>query len=196
MKGLSKKEMEILLLLLKDIAASYNSSNMAKKIGITPAGAFKAMKKLEKAGLIAGKRMGKAIFYRIRLEDQYALRTMEALLMQEARENALRWLEEFKELCQHAEIVLLFGSAVRNPKNANDIDILVITEKGNAAIDNIIKERKKIAIKPIHVIKSSLKELSKSIKEKNEAMLNIIRHCYVLHGYEKLLEVVKDVAGG
>ncbi len=192
MKGLSDKEIEILLLLIKDISNDYNSNNITKKIAITSAGAFKAMKNLEKKKLIIGKRMGKAIFYKVNLEDYYTFRTMETLLINEAREKASRWLDEFNDLYKHTEIVMIFGSIVKNPKNANDIDLLIISKK-NDIIDNIIKERRTISTRPIHVIKKTLNDFNESLKSRDEILLNIIQSCYILNGYDKLLEVIKNV---
>lgn len=192
MKGLSDKEIEILLLLIKDISNDYNSNNITKKIAITSAGAFKAMKNLEKKKLIVGKRMGKAIFYKVNLEDYYTFRTMETLLMNEAREKASRWLDEFNDLYKYTEIVMIFGSIVKNLKNVNDIDLLIISEKGrNNALNKIIKERRIISTRPIHFIKKTLNDLNESLKRRDEIILNIIKSCYVLHGYDRLLEVLR-----
>ena len=192
MKGLSDKEIEILLLLVKDISNNYNSNNITKKINITSAGAFKAMKNLEKKKLIVGKRLGKAIFYKVNLEDYYTFRIIETLLIDESREKASRWLNEFKELNKHSEIVLIYGSIIRDQKKAGDIDLLVIS-KNKKEVDKIIQERRMISTRPIHAIKRSYQELREDLKNKNEIILNIISSCYVLHGYDKLLEGIKNV---
>jgi len=193
MEGLSNKEIEILLILLKDISTDYNSNNITKKIKITPAGAFKAMKNLEKRKLIIGKRMGKAIFYKVNLKDYYTFRTIETLLIDEARIKASRYIFEFKDLFKHTEIVIIFGSIIKNSKKANDIDLLTVFKKENIIINKIIKERKLISTKPIHIIKQTSKDLENNLKKKDKVILNIIKNGYVLSGYEKLLEVIKNV---
>ena len=192
MKSLTNKEIEILLILLKDISIDYNSNNITKKIKITPAGAFKAMKNLEKNNLIIGKKMGKAIFYKINLDDYYNFRIMETLLINEARTKASRWLYEFKDLYKHTEIVIIFGSIIKNQKNANDIDILIVPKKENN-INKIIKERRLISTKPIHIIKQTKKDLENNLKKKDKVILNIIKNGYILYGYEKILEAIKNV---
>lgn len=194
MEGLSDKEIEILLILLKDISTDYNSNNITKNIKITPAGAFKAMKKLEKRKLIIGKKMGKAIFYKINLKDYYAFRIMETLLIYEARKKASRWLYEFEDLYKHTEIVILFGSIIRDQKKAKDIDLLIVFKKeNNNIIDKITAERRLISIKPIHIIKQTPEDLINNIKKEDKVILNVIKEGYVLNGYEKLLEVIKHV---
>jgi len=194
MKGLSDKDIEILLLLFKDSFVDYNANSITKKIKITPAGAFKAMKRLEKRKLIKGKKMGKAVFYKLNLSDYYVFRTMETLLINEAREKASRWLDEFKELFNYVDIVIIFGSVVRNLKKANDIDLFVVFRKGKEdAVNNVIKGRRLISTRPIHVIKQTSKDLNRNLKKKDKVILNIIKSGYVLCGYEKLLEVIKNV---
>jgi DNA-binding Lrp family transcriptional regulator len=192
MKGLSDKEIEILLVLFKDFSTDYNANNITKKIRITPAGAFKAMKKLEKKGLITGKKMGKAVFYKLNLNDYYTFRTMETLLISESREKASRWLEEFKDLFNHVEIAIIFGSIIKYPKKANDIDLLVIFKKEkNNIVNKIIDERRVLLIKAIHLVKQTPEDLNKNLK--NKVILSAIKNGCILHGYDKLLGVIKNV---
>lgn len=192
MKGLSDKEIEILLVLAKDFSTDYNANNITKKIRITPAGAFKAMKKLEKKGLITGKKMGKAVFYKVNLKDYYTFRTIETLLISESKEKASRWLKEFKDLYKHVEIVIIFGSIVRYPKKANDIDLLVVFRKEkNNLVNKIIDERRVLSIKAIHLVKQTPEDLNENLK--NNVILSAIKNGCVLHGYDKLLGVVKNV---
>lgn len=192
MKGLSDKEIEILLVLAKDFSTDYNANNITKKIRITPAGAFKAMKKLEKKGLITGKKMGKAVFYKVNLKDYYTFRTIETLLISESKEKASRWLKEFKDLYKHVEIVIIFGSIVRSPKKAKDIDLLVVFRKEkNNLVNKIIDERRVLSIKAIHLVKQTPEDLNENLK--NNVILSAIKNGCVLHGYDKLLGVVKNV---
>jgi len=192
MKGLSDKEIEILLVLFKDFSTDYNANNITKKIRITPAGAFKAMKKLEKKRLTTGKKMGKAVFYKLNLDDYYTFRTMETLLISESREKASRWLKEFKDLFNHVEIAIIFGSIIKYPKKANDIDLLVIFRKEkNNIVNKIIDKRRVLLIKAIHLVKQTPEDLNKNLK--NKVILSAIKNGYILHGYDKLLEVIKNV---
>ena len=194
MKGLSDKEIEILLVLFRDFSTDYNANNITRKIRITPAGAFKAMKNLEKKGLIIGKKMGKAVFYKVNLEDYYTFRTMETLLISESKEKASRWLKEFKDLSNHVEIAIIFGSILRYPKKANDIDLLVVFRKEkNNLINKIIDERRVLSIKAIHLIKQTPGDLRRNLKSKDKVILSVIKNGCVLCGYDKLLGVIKNV---
>ncbi len=192
--SLSDKEIEILLVLLKDIYTDYNSNSISKIIDITSAGAFKAMKKLAYKGLIIGKKMGKAVFYKINLTDYYTFRTMETLLINEAREGASRWLNEFEKIYQNAELVIIYGSILNKPKSANDIDLLIIPKKDEIKIiEKIIKEKRTISVKPIHTIKMNLNEFKESLKRKDPVLIDIIKSGCILQGYDRLLKEIKNV---
>ena len=194
MKGLSDKEIEILLILTKDFSTDYNANNITKKIGITSAGAFKAMKNLEKKGLITGKKMGKAIFYKVNLKDYYTFRTIETLLINESKEEASRWLNEFKDLFNYVEIAVIFGSIIRYPEKANDIDLLVVFRKEkNNLVNKVRDERRALSIKAIHLVKQTLKDLDRNLRKKDKVILSAIKNGCILCGYDKLLEAVKNV---
>lgn len=194
MKGLSEKEIEILLVLVKDFSSDYNANSISKKIDITAAGAFKALKNLKKRKLVVSKRMGKAIFYKVNLADYYTFRTIETLIIGEARENAQRWLDEFEELLNHVEIAIMFGSMVRNPKKANDIDLMLVFKKEKSKIiSKLVEERRAISTKPIHIVKQTLSDLKDNLKKRDKVILNVIKNSHILCGHDKLTEVIKDV---
>lgn len=195
MKGPSKKEIEILMLLIKDFSGDYNSNSLSKAIEITPRGALKALKSLQKRKLVIGKKMGRATFYKANLEDYYAFRASEILLIEEAREKAARWISEFGSFFPHIEMLLIFGSAIRNANKANDIDLLLVFKKEKySAVSRLINERKPISAKAIHLVKQTPDDLYVNLKKRDKALLNIIKNSYVLHGHEKLLEAIRNVS--
>src|SRR3989344_868461 len=129
MKRLTKKESEALLLLFKDFSTDYNANSLSKQLAITPRGALKILKNLKTQDLLVSKQMGKAVFYKINVKDDYALRLLSLLLMNEAQEKAARWTEEFKDLARITETSIVFGSILRNSAAAKDIDILLVFKK-------------------------------------------------------------------
>jgi len=191
---LTPKESLVLLTLFKDFTGDYNANSLSKKIGLTSRGTLKILKNLNIQKLITGKTMGKAIFYKINLEDSYTLKVLETLFISEAREKASRWLAEFQELFSETEMALIFGSAIRSTKEANDIDLLLVfPQKKLSAVQNFIKNKNKILLKPIHPLIQTPEDLKKNLRKKDPVILNALRQGYVLHGYEQLIKVVRDV---
>ncbi|MBI1972526.1 nucleotidyltransferase domain-containing protein [Candidatus Woesearchaeota archaeon] len=196
MRPLTKKESEVLLLLFKEFSKDYNANSLAKVAGITPRGALKIVKSLKSQGLLISKQLGKAVFYKVNLQEYYAFRTVEALLMQEAREKVPRWIFEFNEIYPDTEIAIIFGSAVKDIKKANDIDlILVFKEQKVKKIKKFIEEKNRISIKPIHLIMQTPSDLRNNLRKKDKVIVNALKYGYILHGYDKCTGMVKDVTG-
>jgi len=160
MAVLTNKESEIMLHLFKNYSRDYNANSLSKEIKISSRGALKIMKKLEAGGLIIGKKMGKAIFYKTNFKDNYTNKIIETLLISEAREKASRWIHELEEIYGGAEIVLIFGSIIKNLKDAKDIDILFVIEKNKyQKINSYVEQKNKILTKPIHAIMQTINDL-------------------------------------
>lgn len=194
MKILTKKESEILLALFKDFTNDYNANSLSKKIGVTPRGALKMLKNLKSQNILTSRELGKAVFYKINLGDEYIVKLISILLMEESREKASRWSSEFKGLLGYADIAIIFGSLIRNPKTANDIDLLIVFKKEKyRMIEKEVNQRRKISTKVIHVVKQTPVDLTKNLKKKDEVVLNIIKNGYVLQGYEKLVKIIENV---
>ncbi len=194
MKMPTEKENEALLLIFKDFISDYNANSISKKLSITPRGALKILNSLYSEKTLVRKKLGKAIFYKINFEDDYAKKLIETLLIKESKEKAARWLHEFGGLAETAQIVLIYGSTVRNYDKAKDIDLLLIIEKEKyKKIKKFIDEKNDISYKPTHPLIMTLSDLKKNLKNKNPAMMNAIREGYVLNGQDKLVEVMKNV---
>ena len=192
MTATTKVEKDIMIKLVKDFTIEYNPSNIAKELGVTRVGTFKALKKLEKKGLVKGRTLGKARFYTVDLEDEYTRKNVEILLMEQTR-TYQRWVDEFRELFDYIRIAVLFGSVIKNEDKANDIDILLVFDaKDNKRINSIIKGKNEILTKKIHPIKQTMSDLKSNIKKKDKVILNALKEGIILHGLEELLKVIKE----
>ena len=83
MKDITKKEMELVLFIFKNPEKEHNANNIASKINITPMGALKIMKKLDKQGILKAKKIGKAVFYKINFSSDMACKAAELSLFEE-----------------------------------------------------------------------------------------------------------------
>ena len=185
-------EKKIVLRLFKDFTVDYNSSSIAKVLNKTRVGTFKALNSLEKDTIVKGRILGKARFYRINLEDEYARKNVETLLMEEAK-NYTRWKDELNELFGLTYIVILFGSIIRNEEKANDIDLLLVFDiKNNSKINQFIKEKNQLLIKKLHPIKQTKGDLIKNIIKRDKVVIDAIRSGIVLHGHEKIIGMIKN----
>ncbi len=191
MTATTKLEKKIVLKLFKDLYVDYNPSNLSKELDKTRVGAFKALHSLEEDGIVLGKDFGKARFFKVKLKDDYAAKNVETLLMEEAKPYE-RWKDEFKQLFKYTDVVIIFGSFVKNPKSANDIDILLIfNEKHNKKVTEIIKEKNELLTKKLHPIKQTITDFKSNLKKKDKVILNALKEGIVLQGYEKYVELIR-----
>ena len=192
---LSDKEKAILVLLFKDFGTSYNARSISGKVGMTPRGALKALKNLEKQNFATPKPFGQAIEYRFNFSNALAKKSIELFLLEEAELRHRRWLVEFGDLAE-AYMLVLFGSAVRKEKDYNDIDlVVVVAEDKFRAVRKAIGEKQGFMVKRIHVVWQSPNDLKSNLKKKDPVMLDALRTGIVLKGQAELVEVVESVAG-
>ncbi len=188
---MTPKEQEVMLLLFKNFSSHYNANTLSKKIGLSRPGALKIVKSLKKQGLVVSKQYGKAIFYKVNLESDYNKQIVKTLLMGEAREKGRRWLHEFKAFFEHLEMAVLFGSAVRDYSKANDVDIiLVLAQKKIKVVQELINDKNRILVKPIHPLWQSPNDIVKNLALPDPVIVNALRFGYVLHGYDLLIDAV------
>ncbi len=187
------KEQEILKLLFKDFSRPYNSRNISKVVDMTPAGAFKILKGLEKRSIVEPQRIGKAIIYSLNLKNPLARREIEMVLTMEA-EKFRHWVAEFRFLEDRVFFAVLFGSVLRNEAEARDIDLLLVAEKiKKKEIDKFLEIKKKILSKPLHLLFQTPEDFAYDIRTKNKASLEILRTGIVLFGQEKIDRLLGEV---
>lgn len=197
MEPLSAKEMEILLLLLKDCSGGYNANSISKRIDITPMGALKILKKLEKQGLLKSTKMGKAVFYRPVFENEYAEDLYAFILHKEAVESKPRvrmWVAETRKLRTNADAAIVFGSVLKDDEYG-DVDLLLVLQPEKAAqLEADLEELNRINIKKVHAIKQTKEDLIRNIEVGDKRVLEALRKGVVAFGYKSVLEVLKDVS--
>lgn len=184
------KEQKILSILFKDRKANHNSRTISKLIGISHPGAFKLMKRMEKEQLIIPERIGKAVIYKPNLKSPLVIKKIELALMQEAKLHK-RWLYEFESIGKMSKFVILFGSILRNEKEAHDVDLLVIAEKENyKKIKEIVYEKNVILIKKVHLLFQRKEDFKLDLKNNHKVILDAIKTGVVLYGQEEFVKAL------
>jgi hypothetical protein len=193
MKSTTIMRKELILKLFKDFTVDYNPNTISKEIKKTRVGAYKALIALENQGIVKGKTLGKARFYSIDLEDEYARKSVETHLIEESKQFN-RWKEEFKELFLNTEVIVLFGSILKNEKDAKDVDLLLILkEQNNKNVNEFIRKKNEILLKKIHPLKQTRSDFENNIREKDKIILSAIKTGIVLHGYDEYVDMIRNV---
>ena len=190
---ITEKEMQLILLLFKSSEKEYNAHTIAKEIHMSAMGALKIAKRLEHEHLLTSKQLGKAIFYKLTVRNEYTQQYLTFLLKREAETShpyIKRWITEIKKI-KSADAALIFGSILTKQKEANDIDVLFITD--NKKFPLLKKEIEAINLlneKKIHPIYQTEKDFISNIKKEDKIVLNALKGI-IIFGEEIIISVMK-----
>jgi len=194
----NKTNTKILKVLLKQFTIKWTITFLAKELNISRVGIWKVLKKLEAERLILLSPIGegKTSIFNINLnwENSILEKNLSLILTEDAFKNQ-RWLNNFKELEDKLDFLILYGSIIYSPKEANDIDILgVVSNKNNfLSIEETIKKIQKTQIKKIHSENFTQTEFKEEIRKPNKIFIDAIKKGVVIFGQEKFIKFIKEV---
>ena len=183
-----------LRLIFTDYLADYNSYNLKDKLGLSNAGSLKLLRSLHEKGFLMDRKMGNAIFYKANASNEYVLKLMELILMENesASPYVKGWMVELQAFSQLTDAILLFGSLLKKGKNAHDVDVCFILkdakdyQKLQRKIDDLNKKGR-LKVHPLYLTKNDLLE---KLKQKDPPLIDMVRSCVVVSGGELFVEVV------
>lgn len=196
--GANKPHSRILKILLKDFAIKPTITSLAKEIGLSRVGIWKLLKKMQYEKLIVLSKIGsgKTSTYSIGLnwDNPLVEKNLALHLTEDALKNQ-RWLNNFAELENKVDFLILYGSIINSPQEANDIDVLGIASNKNrfVEIEKSIKNTQKTQIKKIHALNFTSAEFKQELEKQNMAFIDAIRKGVVLFGQEKFVKFMRSM---
>lgn len=192
MRDITNNEMFFILNVFKSPEKNYNTSEIAKLLGITPMGSLKIARKLEKENIMKSKKIGKAKIYRLNMQNNYVTDYIKFLLKREAEQAPSYvkvWINELRKI-KNADVAVLFGSVLRK-KEAKDIDALLITtQKKFSELKKEVEHINLINIKKLHPLYQSKEDVRANIKKEDKALLNAIKGI-IAFGEDKIIEILE-----
>ena len=194
-----KKSYEILKVLLKDIANKHTVTTISNERKISRVRSWKLLKELEKEDLIKLSSIGnvKTGVKEITLNwNNPLLDKILALLLTEDALKQKKWRNNFKNLEHQIDFLILFGSILHSPNEANDVDILnfVSNEEDFLKINKTITNIQMSLNKKIHAINITEKEFMHELNEKNRAYMEALKKGIVLFGQENFIKFIKETS--
>jgi len=193
MKDITNNEMLFVLSILKSPEIEYNATSIAKHIGISPMGALKIAKRLEKENVLISKKLGKAIFYKLDISKDYVKQYAKFLLKREAEQShpyIKRWVTEIKKI-KNADSAVLFGSILKKYEKAEDIDVLLITDKEKFhKLKKEIEDINLVNTKKLHPLYQTKEDLKENINRLDKPILNAIKGI-VIFGEDKIISLLE-----
>jgi len=187
---------EILKILFKDLLAEHSITSLAENLKITRMGAWKALKALEseKIVILTSIGKGKTSTYSIKLnwENPLLEKTISIILLGEAMNNP-KWISNFAELEDKVSFLIIFGSILHNPKEAEDIDLIAVLDKSKfKKVDEIISKIQKTQAKKIHMIDMTKEEFKEELKKQNKAYFDALKKGIILFGQDNFIKFIRD----
>ncbi len=194
-----KKSYEILKVILKDITNKHTVTTISKEKKISRVRSWKLLKELQKEDLIKLSPVGnvKTSVQEVILNwNNPLLDKILALLLTEDALKQKKWRNNFKDLEHQINFLILFGSILHSPNEANDIDILnfVSNEENFVKIDKTITNIQISLNKKIHAINITEKEFMHELNEKNRAYVEALKKGIVLFGQENFIKFIKGIS--
>src|SRR3989338_1072915 len=81
MADVSENGKKALKIIFTDFLTDYNSYNIKDKVGVSDVGSLKLLRNLKKKNILMSKKMGNAIFYKMNLKNDYALKLLELIFL-------------------------------------------------------------------------------------------------------------------
>jgi len=194
----NKSDSQILKILLKQFTIKWGITSLAKEINMTRVGIWKVLKKLEVKKLISLSPIGEGktstFIISLNWENPLLEKTLELILIEDALKNQ-RWISNFIEIKNKLNFLILYGSIIHSPKEANDIDILgvISNKKDFNFIEKAIQGIQKSQIKKIHSENFTKIEFKEEIRKPNKIFIDAIKKGVVLFGQEKFIKFIKEV---
>lgn len=187
----------IMSILLKEPFARHTATSIAAALKITRQGTWKTLNKLAEHKLIDLEFIGNAktstATIKLNWSNPATEKTLSLILTKESLKQQ-RWRVNFAGLENSVNFLMLFGSILNNPKEANDIDILAIVNKKKfKAVEEIVLKVQQTQVKKIHLVDLTEKEFSQELKNKNEVYIDAVKKGVVLYGYDNFINFIRGL---
>lgn len=191
----NKNAKKLMLVLFRDFSTIHTITSLAKELKLSRVGIWKILKKLESDNFInlisTGKGKTATSLIKINLNNVLVQKTVVLYLTEEALAQK-RWLSNFNELEEKVDFSVIFGSILISAKDANDIDMINISNKNKfIEIQKIIDSIQKTQLKKIHAINFTEFEFKGELK--NSAIVDAIKKGVILFGQENFVNFMREV---
>lgn len=194
MFSLTVNESRVVNFLVRNWSERISINEVAKRLKLSPMGAYKILRKLEKQKVLFFEQIGQAKYYKINFKEQLSRKTAEFVLSQhDFNSFANVCAEDLKKVQEFADCIILFGSVLTKGIEANDIDIFCVIKKQNyEKLRKEVQKLQKTSSKHIQLVVQTFEDLVKNLKNKDPVLLEIIRKGAFILGQEVIFEGIKE----
>ncbi len=191
---LTKNEQRLMTYLWRNYTEQLSINELAKRIGITPKGAYIILKKFEKDSLVTPRTIANAVIYQLNYLDKKTRDVVEYALKSEQPPNSyVAVLEKDLQIIRKiTDATILFGSVLTKGLQAQDLDVLaIINPKNLSALRAKIKEFESISPKKVHLVIQTKVDIQENLHKKDPVIIEVLRKGYILWGYDLLFQFLE-----
>lgn len=183
----------LLSFLVRHFNEKLSINQVAKRIGMTPKGAHKLLKKLEGGGVVIPQRLANAVFYSVNFASDFARKKAELALFEDiALPYARAQAKDLERLRPFAAAAILFGSVLTRGDKAEDIDVLfVIGQHDYARFQQELDALQRLKPRRIHAVLQTPQDLIDNLKKPDKVVLDALAIGKVLWGHDIIVDAVR-----
>ncbi len=196
MENLTKNEAKVMDFLIRHFDEQNSINQIARKLAISPMGAYKILKKLEGIKAVTPEKISNSTYYHFNPNEEIGIKLGEFVLVQnELNSYAKVQAEDLRRIKPFTLACILYGSVLTKGKEARDIDVILVLNRNKfGSVQGQLEKLKELKPKKIHDILFTPEDLVANMKEKNPAVVDAIRTGKVLWGSEIILKAIKNGA--
>ena len=173
----------------------YSLNGLARECKVSPAGAYKIVKKLENEEIVYAKAVANIKIFRLNFDSEKTKRVLELAFIQEKLEGRIfQRAQDMIVLNGVTKIGIIFGSYNTKEDAPRDLDLVFVVEKEDfekykQILTNVVN------ITPIKIqdIVQTEQDLTENIKKNDPIIVDALFSGIVLWGFETLSRVIKNV---
>lgn len=194
---LTTNETELISYLFRHYREQSSINGLAKKINVTPKGAYKILKKLEKEGIVHKQSIANANIYTLNFQDAKTEDIVKYALKSESPKHSYVKVvqEDLESLQSITDCLILFGSILTKGLQAHDIDILIIIDKNRVSqVQSTIKNIERVLPKKIHAVFQTRADMQKNLHKQDPIVIAALQQGFILWGHEIIYELIENDA--
>lgn len=190
---------KIVEFLFRNIPKRFNVNQIARELKISVGSAYKILKSLHNNGILVSESIGSSIYYALNLENKETGNIV-GLVLIDSRNKTLAensfasiYAKDLKEAEKFSKAIILFGS-VLDKKDAKDIDVLFIIDKGKAKrVEDFCLKLSNLRPKAVNPLLMTMADFRKNIKKQDEVITEILKKGIILSGEDAIVKTLRGI---
>jgi len=188
-----KNTQKVIAFLVRNIdKPGFNVNQLARELSISPSNALYILQEFKNKSIVKTIDLKTSIYYTYNFSNEEA-RTLAAfvLLQNDFNNYAKVLVDDLTPLKEISLSCILFGSVLKKGKEAEDIDILLISEEFSR-LHTKLNSLRDLKPKKIHDVLMTQKDFAKNIARKDAVVLNILKDGAVLWGSDIIVKALEE----